>query len=88
MSKGYDNRCGDLARYFLPEGKLMSVADLAQTIQNTVEDWLGDGVARYRLDEEDSVPCSVCGSLQRHPGTGLLSCECPTDTRETKGDGT
>jgi len=78
MAKGYDESCGGLARNFLPEGKDKSIADLAQTIQDAIEDWLGDGVARYRLDEEDSVPCSECGSQQRHPGTGLLSCECST----------
>ena len=77
-TKGYDQKCKDLAGQFLPEGKEVSVADLAQTIQDAIEDWMGDGVARYRLDEEDSVPCSVCGSQQRHPGTGLLSCECPS----------
>ncbi len=78
--KGYDTKCGDLARYFLPDGKPMSIADLAQDIQDAIEGWMGDGVARYRLDDEDSVPCSVCGSQQRHAGTGLLSCECALTT--------
>lgn len=27
--------------------------------------------------DEDESPCSVCGNEQRHPRTGLLTCECP-----------
>ena len=27
--------------------------------------------------EAEDVPCPVCGCEERHPGTGMLSCECP-----------
>lgn len=41
MDKGYDEKCHDLATYFLPELQVDSPAikDLAQTIQDAVEDW-------------------------------------------------
>jgi hypothetical protein len=36
---GYDGQCGLLARYFLPNGDENAVAELAQTIQDAIEDW-------------------------------------------------
>ncbi len=38
MSKGYDPKCEELARYFMPGSQ--SVAGLAQAIQDAVEDYL------------------------------------------------
>lgn len=77
MSDSCDPKCYELAQYFLPDGKEASLMDLAGDIQRTVECWLNDGAYRFKLDDEDSVACSGCGSQQRHPGNGLLICECP-----------
>jgi hypothetical protein len=39
--KGYDSRCGDLAEVFLEDehGTEAEVAELAQCIQDAIEDW-------------------------------------------------
>jgi hypothetical protein len=55
MSKGYDVKCGDLAQYFLPDCKTEAVAELAQSIQDAIEDWLAsDRGAGFSGD--DSAP--------------------------------
>ncbi len=41
MPKGYDSQCGDLARYFLGDKvRPELVQELAQHIQDEIEDWL------------------------------------------------
>jgi hypothetical protein len=37
---GYDPKCGELALYFLGKAEAPVVAELAQWIQDNVEDWL------------------------------------------------
>jgi hypothetical protein len=46
MKKGYDEKCGELAEYFLHnEGRVPEEVDsLAQTIQDAIEDWLNANV--------------------------------------------
>lgn len=39
---GYDVRCEDLARVYLPDGPEEDVQDLAQTIQDAIEDWFDE----------------------------------------------
>ena len=40
MGKGYDSKCYDLAEHFLHKGEGEDLKqDLAQTIQDAVEDW-------------------------------------------------
>lgn len=41
-TKTHDSKCFDLAEYFLPYGDKDATSDLAQTIQDAIEDWLGD----------------------------------------------
>jgi hypothetical protein len=76
VKPAYDEKCGDLARYFLPHGADRSIQSLAITIQDAVEGWLSDDVTRFLLDNEDCVPCPVCGSRERDLKTGLPTCEC------------
>jgi hypothetical protein len=42
MRNGYDSRCGDLAEVFLEDehGTEAEIAELAQCIQDAIEDWL------------------------------------------------
>jgi uncharacterized protein YbbC (DUF1343 family) len=43
MPQGYDEKCGDLARYFLTDEPLstdLTVAELAQWIQDAIEDFI------------------------------------------------
>lgn len=37
---GFDERCFELAEYFLPEGTQDERMKLAQTIQDAIEEWL------------------------------------------------
>jgi lauroyl/myristoyl acyltransferase len=39
---GYDPKCEELARHFLPDAPVPSedIQNLAQTIQDAIEDWL------------------------------------------------
>lgn len=66
----YDPNSLVLAEHFLqdeqPDGRRASL--LAFAIQQAVEDWL----------EEFPEPCRICGNEERHPRTGLHTCECPT----------
>ena len=39
-AKGFDEKCCELAKYFLPNGEEVALTDLAQTIQDAIEDWL------------------------------------------------
>lgn len=43
MSDGYDEKCGELADYFLPQNT-EAAKDLAQAIQDAIEEWLQDYV--------------------------------------------
>lgn len=44
MSKGYDPKCGELARYFLDKDMETDdrASDLAQSIQDAIERWFED----------------------------------------------
>jgi len=43
-TSGYDEKCEELARYFLPKAKQHDVQRLAQSIQDTIEDLTGTHV--------------------------------------------
>ena len=63
---GYDEKCGDLARYFLGPNK-QQVAELAQELQEVIEDFC------------KAHACPVCGNEERDH-RDLLTCECPSPT--------
>jgi len=42
IKPGYDPKCEDLARHFLPYADDAEVADMAQVIQDAIEDQLED----------------------------------------------
>ena len=53
--RSYDSKCEDLAQDFLEDGQPYSQAekeDLAQTIQNAIEDWLFDRETNRLVEEE------------------------------------
>ena len=40
--RAYDEKCDELARYFMADGEIQpeeAIADLAQTIQDAIENW-------------------------------------------------
>ena len=45
--KDYDEKCYELAEYFLPKVGAEGRAQLAQTIQDAIEDWLSENEAFY-----------------------------------------
>jgi hypothetical protein len=67
MSKGCDDKCHELASYFLPNGEALYVSDLAQDIQDTIENWL----SAY---EQSQLPhthtCQQCDKVV------IAACEC------------
>lgn len=42
MAKLYDQKCEDLARYFLDDAEPLLVEELAARIQECIDDWLSD----------------------------------------------
>lgn len=52
--KGYDEKCYELAEYFLSEDADLDVSDLAQTIQDAIEDWLLQ-MGRGQKDEKRKI---------------------------------
>jgi hypothetical protein len=56
--KGYDPQCGDLARYFLGDKvRTELVQELAQHIQDEVEDWLNAQINIKRAIVEAHTEC-------------------------------
>jgi len=52
--KGYDEKCGELAKYFLPDSNSEATALLAQHIQDSIEDWLASnekGIEQEQLKD-------------------------------------
>ena len=54
--RGYDEKCLELANHFLPECKTEDAKELAQWIQDAIEDWL-------EQKSKVSQPCKVINFL-------------------------
>lgn len=68
MKKGYDEKCEDLALAFLEESKRLDLApDLAQEIQNKIEDFLAD-VEDGTIGGKPSCFCGICPSCKKAIG--------------------
>lgn len=68
--KGYDEKCGDLARYFLPEGTIAEGAALAQHIQDAVEDWLSGREAVPIVEAPPQTPAEAAAFFSRYGNVG------------------
>jgi hypothetical protein len=64
MKYSFDSKCFDLAEHFLPREATTAVKnELAQTIQNAVEDWFGSRPVAPPKRDCTCIPpkfCAVC----------------------------
>lgn len=64
----YDEKCGDLARYFLPDDPDGIVSDLAVEIQRSIENWMERQIPNIGQKcptkaHADGVCCPACDHM-------------------------